>query len=147
MKLLSTIITDAHGCPKRISVSVDDLTAEILEQCSEAIRHAYIIDEYEDQKLTHTETRRIVSYDQITETGLDFPCLEESPLEILIRKEKYSCLYAALDKLTERQYHILWRYAVDGLTFRAIAEEMGICKTAAHQYYQNAIKKLKKILQ
>ena len=62
MKLLSTMITTEKETTKEITVCVDDQTAMVLEQCTEEFRHMYILEEYEDQKLTHTETRRIVSY-------------------------------------------------------------------------------------
>ena len=71
MKKLSTTIAKEDGTPKVITVCVDDQTATALEQCTEEIRHMYILEEYEDQKLSHTENRRIVSYEQITESGFD----------------------------------------------------------------------------
>jgi hypothetical protein len=90
MKKLTVTITDKNGEEKDISVYVENETAEALEQCSEEIRRMYILDEYEDQKLTHKETRRHISYEQITELGLDIASDEESPGDMLIRLEENS---------------------------------------------------------
>ena len=87
MKLLSTMITTEKETTKEITVCVDDQTATALEQCTEEFRHMYILEEYEDQKLSHTETRRIVSYEQITESGFDITDPEESPMEMLVSRE------------------------------------------------------------
>ena len=142
MKLLSTLLDDGS----QIKVCVEDKTAETLEQCSEEIRRMYILDEYEDQKLTHKETRRHISYEQITELGLDIASDEERPEDRLIRLEVNSRLHTAMKCLTDKQYHALWRYAVDGHTFQMIADEMGISKITAREYYLAAVKKMKKIL-
>ena len=142
MKLLSTLLDDGS----QIKVCVEDKTAETLEQCSEEIRRMYILDEYEDQKLTHKETRRHISYEQITELGLDIASDEESPEDRLIRLEVNSRLHTAMTRLTDKQYHVLWRYAVDGHTFQMIADELGISKITAREYYLAAVKKMKKIL-
>ena len=144
MKLLSTMITTEKETTKEITVCVDDGTAMALEQCTEEIRHMYILEEYEDQKLTHTETRRIVSYDQITESGFDITDPEGSPMDMLISREEHQRLYAAMDKLTEKQYRILWRHAVDGLTYEEIAAEMGVRWDTVREHYHAAVKKVRK---
>ena len=128
MKKLTVAITDKNGEEKDISVCVENETADALEQCSEEIRRMYILDEYEDQKLTHKETRRHISYEQITELGLDIASDEESQEDRLIRLEVNSRLHTAMKRLTDKQYLVLWRYAVDGHTFQMIADEMGISK-------------------
>ena len=146
MKKLTVTITDKNGEEKDISVYVENETAEALEQCSEEIRRMYILDEYEDQKLTHKETRRHISYEQITELGLDIASDEESPEDRLIRLEVNSRLHTAMTRLTDKQYHVLWRYAVDGHTFQMIADELGISKITARGHYLAAVKKMQKIL-
>ena len=70
MKLLSTTITESNGIIKKVTVCVDNATAEALAFCSEDIRQIYILDEYEDQKLTRRETRRHFSYEEILEIFL-----------------------------------------------------------------------------
>ena len=144
MKKLSTTIAKEDGTQKVITVCVDDQTATALEQCTEEFRQMYILDEYEEQKLTHTETRRIVSYEQITESGFDITDPEKNPMEMLVSREVDQRLYAAMDKLTEKQYRILWRHAVDGLTYEEIAAEMGIRWDTVREHYHAAVKKVKK---
>ena len=102
MKKLTVTITDKNGEEKDISVYVENETAEALEQCSEDIRRMYILDEYEDQKLTHKETRRHISYEQITELGLDIASDEESQEDRLIRLEVNSRLHTAMKRLTDK---------------------------------------------
>ena len=51
---------------------------------------------------------------------------------------------AAMDKLSEKQYRILWRHAVDGLTYEEIAAEMGIRWDTVREHYHVAVKKVKK---
>ena len=145
MKKLSTTIAKEDGTPKVITVCVDDQTATALEQCTEEFRHMYILEEYEDQKLTHTENRRIVSYDQIAEKGFDITDPEKSPMEMLVSREVDQRLYAAMDKLTEKQYRILWRHAVDGLTYEEIAAEMGIRWDTVRGHYHAAVKKVRNL--
>ncbi len=52
----------------------------------------------------------------------------------------------ALNALTDKQYQILWLYAVDGLSFREIGDRMGIHKNSVWEYYRAAVKKLQKNL-
>lgn len=144
MKLLSTTITESNGIVKKVTVCVDNATAEALALCSEDIRQIYILDEYEDQKLTRRETRRHFSYEEILENGIDFPSCEDTPLENIIRLEKNAELYAAMNKLTDKQYHVLWKHVVDGLTYMEIAAEMGIRWDTVREYYHAAIRKIKK---
>lgn len=144
MKLLSTTIIDGNGKTKDITVCVDEQTAEALTQCSEEIRHIYIIEEYKDQKLTRKETRCHISYEQLTDAGIDIASLEDTPIEALLRSTENARLYSALKTLTDKQYHALWRYAVDGLTFEEIADEMGIRWDTVREHYRAAVKKIQK---
>ena len=43
MKLLSTTITESNGIVKKVTVCVDNATAEALALCSEDIRQIYIL--------------------------------------------------------------------------------------------------------
>ena len=77
MKKLSTNIITENGETKKITVFVEDETAAALAHCDEEIRHLYILEEHEAQNLTRKETRRHISYESITEKGLDFVSPEE----------------------------------------------------------------------
>ena len=79
MKLLSTMITTEKETTKEITVCVDDGTAKALEQCTEEIRHMYILEEYEDQKLTHTETRVLFHTTKLQKTVLISLIPKEAP--------------------------------------------------------------------
>lgn len=146
MKLLSTTIIELNGAIKKITVCVDDATAETLALCSEDIRQIYILEEYKDQKLTRGEMRRHFSYEEILENGIDFPSYEDTPWENIIRSERNAELYTAMNKLTDKQYHVLWKHAVEGLTYMEIAAEMGIRWDTVREYYHVAVRKIKKYL-
>lgn len=93
---------------KKITVFVEDETAAALAECDEEIRHLYILEERKSQNLTRKETRRHISYESITEKGLDFVSSEESPSDRLIRSEEEKQLHNDMAILTDKQYKILW---------------------------------------
>ena len=72
MKKLSTNITNENGETKKNTVFVEDETAAALAECDGEICHLYILEEHEAQNLARKETRRIISYESVTENGLDF---------------------------------------------------------------------------
>ena len=146
MKKLSITIIDHNGEVKRISAYVEDETATALEYCDKEIRRVYILDKHEEQNLDHRESRRQSSLEQITEEGQQFGTDEYDPATEYLRYEQNKKLHAALRTLTDKQYHALWRYAVDGLTFQQIAVEMGIRWDTVRWHYRAAIKKLQKVL-
>lgn len=73
---------------------------------------------------------------------IDF--LEESNREILADWE-LKRLYAALDKLIERQQQIVQLYYFKEMTQQKIAEELEIKQQAVSKILNLAIKKLKKV--
>ena len=144
MKKLSTNIITENGDVKKISVLVEDETAAALAHCDEEICHLYILEEYEAQNLTRKETRRHISYESITEKGLDFVSPEESPSERLIRSEEEKRLHNAMASLTDKQYKILWLVAVDGLSFHEVGRLLGVNWDTIREHYRAAVKKIQK---
>ena len=117
-----------------------------MEYCNEEIRRVYILDKHEEQSLDRRESRRQSSLEQMTAEGQQFGTDDYDPAAQYLRREENKKLYDALRTLTEKQYHALWRYAVDGLTFQQIAVEMGIRWDTVRWHYRAAIKKLQKVL-
>ena len=144
MKKLSTNLTNENGETKKITVFVDDETAAALAHCDEEICHLYILEEHEAQNLTRKETRRHISYESITEKGLDFVSPEESPSERLIRSEEEKRLHNAMASLTDKQYKILWLVAVDGLSFHEVGRLLGVNWDTVREHYRAAVKKVQK---
>ena len=77
MKKLSTNITNENGETKKITVFVEYETAAALAECDDEIRHLYILEEHEAQNLARKETRRHISYESVTQNGLDFVSQKE----------------------------------------------------------------------
>ena len=144
MKKLSTNIITENGDVKKITVFVEDETAAVLAHCDKEIRHLYILEEHEAQNLTRKETRRHISYESITEKGLDFVSPEESPSEQLIRSEEEKRLHNAMATLTDKQYKILWLVAVDGLSFHEVGRLLGVNWDTVREHYRAAVKKVQK---
>ena len=144
MKKLSTNIITENGETKKITVFVEEETAAALAHCDEEIRHLYILEEHEAQNLTRKETRRHISYESITEKGLDFVSPEESPSDRLIRSEEEKRLHNAMVSLTDKQYKILWLVAVDGLSFHEVGRLLGLNWDTVREHYRAAVKKVQK---
>ena len=146
MKKLTVTVTNQRGEIELISAYVEEEIAEALEQCSDEVRHVYILDKHEEQNADRRETRRHSSLDQVMEEGEQFGTDEYNPAVEMMKREDNERLYEAMRALTDKQYQALWRYAVDGLTFEEIGEEMGIRWETVREHYKSALKKLRKIL-
>ena len=146
MKKLTVTVTNQRGEIELISAYVEDEIAEALEQCSDEVRRVYILDKHEEQNADRRETRRHCSLDQVMEEGEQFGTDEYNPAVEMKKRENNERLYEAMRALTDKQYQALWRYAVDGLTFEEIGEEMGIRWETVREHYKSALKKLRKIL-
>ena len=146
MKKLTVTVTNQRGEIELISAYVEEKIAEALEQCSDEVRHVYILDKHEEQNVDRRESRRHCSLEQAMEEGEQFGTNEYNPAVEMKKREDNERLYNALEMLTDKQYQALWRYAVDGLTFEEIGEEMGIRWETVREHYKSALKKLRKIL-
>ncbi|MBQ7379603.1 MAG: sigma-70 family RNA polymerase sigma factor [Clostridia bacterium] len=146
MKKLTVTVMNRCGETECISAYVEDEVAEALEQCSDEVRRVYILDKHEEQNADRRETRRHCSLALIMEEGEQFGTNEYNPAVEMMKCEDNERLYEAMRTLTDKQYQALWRYAVDGLTFEEIGEEMGIRWETVREHYKFALKKLRKIL-
>ena len=145
MKKFEITITTKQG-EKKVNVYLDGETAAILKTCPEEIRIAYLTEEYKAQMLERAETRRHVSLDKITANGRDFESADKSPTERIIEAEENEYVKALLDKLTDKQREAFILHAFEGWNFEKIGKKMGVSFQCAHQFYEAAIKKLKKFL-
>lgn len=63
----------------------------------------------------------------------------------MLADEELRRLYAAMNKLTERQSEVIQLYFYKGMTQQEIADELGICQQSVNRIMNQAIKKLKKL--
>lgn len=145
MNKFEIIVTTKQG-EKKVCVYVDSETEAILKECSEEIRLAYLKELYKEQPLERRETRRHVSLEKITANGHDFELQEKSPTEKIIEAEETAHIKELLDKLTDKQREAFVLHAFEGWTLEKIGKKMGVSFQCVHQFYEAAIKKLKKFL-
>ena len=145
MKKFEIMITTKQG-EKKVSVSVDDKTALLLENCSQEVRQAYLESEYKEQLQERAETRRHISLETSIANGHDFISPADSPLDETIKNEESIYVKGLLSKLTDKQYKVFTLYVFEGLTLEKIGKIMGVSFQCVHEIYQAAIKKLKKFL-
>ena len=143
MKKFEIIVTTKQG-EKKVSVYVENETAEILKTCPEEVRLAYLKELYKEQLLERKETRRHISLDKAMESGHDFESSDKSPMEEIIRAEESEHVKSLLDKLTDKQRKVFILRAFEGWTFEKIGKEIGKSSPTVFGIYNTAIKKLKK---
>lgn len=144
MKLISTALIK-RGKIKKVSVLVDNKTAEMLECVEEEIKREYILSEY----MFYKENKRIKYHCNSLETyeaeGYQF---EDKTLRIAEEKETdrelYKKLYMALKSLTPIERWIVnEKYVKRRISFD-IGCDMGISGSAVRHRLLRIIKKLKK---
>ena len=145
MKKFEIIVTTKQG-EKKVSVYVDSETAAMLKNCPEEVRLTYLKEIYKEQLLERKETRRHVSLEKITANGHDFESSDKSPTEKIIEAEENEYIKSLLDKLTDKQQEAFILHAFEGWNFEKIGKKMGVSFQCVHQFYEAAIKKLKKFL-
>ncbi len=145
-KVKFEIIVKKKQGEKQVSVSVDKDIADLLENCSAEVRQTYLEGEYHAQLKNRAETRRHISLDKCLENGREFPSLDDSPIDEIVKKEEGTYVKELLDKLTEKQREVFKLHAFEGWTLEKIGEKMGVSFQCVHEIYHAAIKKLKKFL-
>lgn len=88
------------------------------------------------------ETRRHISMEWLAELGVEPSVTDEYFSEEATRNMRDAQLEKAMETLTEKQKEVVIKAAVDGMSFRKIAEEMGLNKDTVREYYWAGIKKL-----
>lgn len=68
---------------------------------------------------------------------------QSSPSEVVSRREQHERLARALAKLPENQARAIWLYHVEGLTFEAVGERMGVSRKAIRVVYARGLRSLK----
>ena len=140
-------ITEQNGNRKNITVELENELADWLTTQPEDIQRDFILFEYKARCVERKETRRTQSLDISLDNGFDIADESADVVKEVLQKCDNEQLYAAMKTLTDKQYQVLWLYAVDGLSFREIGDRMGVHKNSIREYFGAAVKKLQKILQ
>lgn len=145
MQKFSTEIETEDKEKKVITVWLDDETARLLNECvDEALKHTYIVEEYQAQLIERKETRRHQSLEGMVECGQEIADENANTEQLYERHEEYVKLYRALRILTKKQLYIVKLHVLKGKTFKEIAEKIGLNSCTVKEHFYAAKKKLKK---
>ena len=102
----------------------------------------------QQEKRNHwKETRRHTSLYYFTDMGIDFEDKHtESPLDLYIRTENIASIRKAVSKLTDKRRELIKLAYFQEMSFRAIAKEKGLSKSAISQRMKTIYKHLRKHL-
>ena len=115
-------------------------------EVTEEFAAEYAAMEHRDKLIERKETRRHQSLDKSLEHGWD---IADPSADVALQAEQdedKERLYAALQKLTDKQRAVMLLYIEEGKSFRDIAKELGLNKDTIREHYLAAIKNLKKFL-
>ena len=147
MQKITEVITLKNGQTKKVTVKLDDRTATLLKKYgSPELIKAYVTEEYYARNMEDCARHHNLSLEMLAEQGQDVEDLRGNPLDGVLRDEEYEPLYAALQRLPERQREAITLYFLDGMTLKEVGEEMGISETRAWQLCELAKEKLKVFL-
>ena len=144
MKELTTQIITKNGKIRIIKVELEDELADWLVTQTHAIYHDFLLSEYKAKCVERKETRRTQSLDKSLENGFDIVDESIDVIKEVLQKYDNERLYKALKVLTQKQYRVLWLYAVDELTYEEIGAIMGIRWDTVKEHYKAALKKIRK---
>ena len=144
MKKLTITITEQNGNIKNISVELENELADWLVTQPEDVQRDFILFEYKAKCVERKETRRTQSLDSSLDNGFDIADESADVVKAVLQKCDNEQLYTAMQGLTDKQYQVLWLYAVDGLSFREIGRQLGLTKNSVIERYNAALKKIQK---
>jgi RNA polymerase sigma factor (sigma-70 family) len=121
----------------RICVEVSTSVKELLEQSDRQIRSQ----RRQDRRYLDRED----FIDGLTDTAMRYP-QQADAADLVIRMESYKRLYAAVNKLSEKQSRRLLLHFEDNLTHRQIANIEGVNRATVSRSIEAALKQLQKYL-
>jgi len=101
----------------------------------------------EKERTRYYWRKKLNSYDEMIDMGIQLSEPALSPLEALIRKERYQELYQALRSLTSEQFWLVYNIFWLNKTRTAIACELGVGESAIRSRLDKIYTKLKKYLE
>ena len=124
---------------------IQDQFIEVTEEVAEALRASVRYEAAYQRRLT----RHKAQYSLDCEDGIEYSaCLHEpSPQELMDRKELFFRLWNALNSLPEIQGRRVDAHLILGKSYRQIAREEGVDKSAVRCSVKCGIDRMKKYLQ
>ena len=121
-----------------------DQFIEVTEEVAEALRASVRYEAAYQRRLT----RHKAQYSLDCEDGIEYSaCLHEpTPQEVLELKERFIRLWNALNSLPEIQGRRVDAHLILGKSYRQIAREEGVDKSAVRCSVESGIKRMKKYL-
>lgn len=133
----------------KIKYEIDGQAIEI--EVEDSVASAYVEIDAEsrrnDWKHEKRAQRHYCSLERIENEGYQILGNDESPSEILERKEEFGELRAAIKQLLPQQQELIDRVYFKGQSHTEIAEELGVDRSAIGHRVGRALAALKKILQ
>ena len=123
---------------------IQDQFIEVSEEVAEALRASVRYEAAYQRRLT----RHKAQYSLDCDDGIEYSaCLHEpSPQELMDRKELFFRLWNALNSLPEIQGRRVDAHLILGKSYRQIAREEGVDKSAVRCSVESGIKRMKKYL-
>ena len=123
---------------------IQDQFIEVSEEVAEALRASVRYEAAYQRRLT----RHKAQYSLDCEDGIEYSaCLHEpTPQEVLELKERFIRLWNALNSLPEIQGRRVDAHLILGKSYRQIAREEGVDKSAVRCSVESGIKRMKKYL-
>ena len=124
---------------------IQDQFIEVSEEVAEALRASVRYEAAYQRRLTRYKAQ----YSLDCEDGIEYSaCLHEpSPQELMDRKELFFRLWNALNSLPEIQGRRVDAHLILGKSYRQIAREEGVDKSAVRCSVKCGIERMKKYLQ
>ena len=128
------------------TIQIFNGSAYIDVEVTEEFAAQYANMEHKNALIERKETRRHQSLDRSMEHGFDVADPRADTAEQAERRELSATVHNALHKLTDKQRIVVLLHVLDGLSFREIGERLGLSRYTVRDYYDHAVKKLKKVL-
>ena len=101
----------------------------------------------QQEKRNHwRETRRHTSLYYFTDMGIDFEDKSADTLAIIIRRDNTERIHKALLTLSDKRRDLVHKVYYEEMSYRAIAEQIGVTHTAISQRMKTIRKRLQKEL-
>ncbi len=128
------------------TIKIYDGTAYINVEVTEEFAAQYAEMEHKYALIERKETRRHQSLDRSMENGFDVADPRADTAEQAELRELSAKIHSALHILTDKQRAVVLLHVLDGLSFRKIGERLELSRYTVRDYYDHAVKKLKKVL-
>ena len=128
------------------TIKIYDGTVYVNVEVTEEFAAQYAEMEHKDALIERKETRRHQSLDRSMEHGFDVADPRADTAEQAELRELSAKIHSALHILTDKQRTVVLLHVLDGLSFREIGERLGLSRYTVRDYYDHAVKKLKKVL-